>query len=134
VQKNNLSLGYSLIEIIVVISLISILGYFITLSFNVLNYEKIISKEDKINAIEQVIVSIKQRSLAKGKILTYLIEEELFQIDAFKNCKISNNEKRKVYFTPSGEISSFQFDCIIAKEHWTFYMSNSGKVGVHDKN
>ena len=87
-QKNNISLGYSLIEIIVVISLISILGYFITLSFNVLNYEKIISKEDKINAIEKVIVSIKQRSLAKGKILTYLIEEELFQIDAFKNCKI----------------------------------------------
>ena len=47
--------------------------------------------------------------------------------------QISNNEKRKVYFTPSGEISSFQFDCIISKEHWTFYMNNSGKVRVNGK-
>ena len=132
-QKNNLSLGYSLIEIIVVISLISILGYFITLSFNVLNYEKVISKEDKIISMEQGIVTIKKRSLAKGKVLTYLIEEELFQTDAFKNCKISNNEKRKVHVTPSGEVSSFQYDCIIAKKNWTFYLNSSGKVEVHDK-
>ena len=131
-QKNNLSLGYSLIEIIVVISLISILGYFISLSFNVLNNEKIISKEDKVLSMEQGITTIKKRSLAKGKILTYLIEEELFQTDAFKNCKISNNEKRKVHVTPSGETSSFQFNCIIANKNWNFYINSSGKVVVDD--
>ena len=132
-QKNNLSLGYSLIEIIVVISLISILGYFITLSFNVLNNEKQSSKEDKITSMDQAIASIKKRSLAKGKVLTFLIEEELFQLSAFENCKISNNEKRKVHVTPSGEVSSFQYDCIVAKKNWTFYMNSSGKVEIHDK-
>ena len=131
-QKNNLSLGYSLIEIIVVISLISILGYFITLSFNVLNNEKQLSKEDKITSMDQAIDSFKKRSLAKGKVLTYLIEEELFQVDAFKNCKILENEKRKVHVTPSGETSSFRFDCIIANENWNFYMNSSGKVLVDD--
>ena len=131
-QKNNLSLGYSLIEIIVVISLISILGYFITLSFNVFNNEKQLSKEDKITSMDQAIDSFKKRSLAKGKVLTYLIEEELFQIDAFKNCKILENEKRKVHVTPSGETSSFRFDCIIANENWNFYMNSSGKVVVDD--
>ncbi len=131
-QKNNLSLGYSLIEIIVVISLISILGYFITLSFNVLNNEKQLSKEDKITSMDQAIDSFKKRSLAKGKVLTYLIEEELFQVDAFKNCKILENEKRKVHVTPSGETSSFRFDCIIANENWNFYMNSSGKVVVDD--
>ena len=131
-QKNNLSLGYSLIEIIVVISLISILGYFITLSFNVLNNEKQLSKEDKITSMDQAMASFKKRSLAKGKVLTYLIEEELFQVDAFKNCKILENEKRKVHVTPSGETSSFRFDCIIANENWNFYMNSSGKVVVDD--
>ena len=131
-QKNNLSLGYSLIEIIVVISLISILGYFITLSFNVLNNEKQSSKEDKITSMDQAIASIKKRSLAKGKVLTYLIEEELFQIDAFKNCKILENKKRKVHITPSGETSSFRFNCIIANKNWNFYMNSSGKVVVDD--
>ena len=131
-QKNNLSLGYSLIEIIVVISLISILGYFITLSFNVLNNEKQLSKEDKITSMDQAIDSFKKKSLAKGKVLTYLIEEELFQVDAFKNCKILENEKRKVHVTPSGETSSFRFDCIIANENWNFYMNSSGKVVVDD--
>ena len=131
--KNKLSNGFSLIEIIVVISLISILGYFITLSFNVLNNEKQLSKEDKITSMDQAIDSFKKRSLAKGKVITYLIEEELFQVDAFKNCKISENEKRKVHVTPSGETSSFQFDCIIANENWNFYMNSSGKVAVDDE-
>ena len=82
--------------------------------------------------MDQAIDSFKKKSLAKGKVLTYLIEEELFQVDAFKNCKILENEKRKVHVTPSGETSSFRFDCIIANENWNFYMNSSGKVLVDD--
>ena len=106
--KNKLSPGYSLIEIIVVISLITILGYFISLSFNVLKNETILSKEDKINSMENEISQIKSKSLSQGKILSYSIEDELFQINAFKECSIKSNKNKKVYISSSGEVSPFQ--------------------------
>ena len=130
--KNKLSPGYSLIEIIVVISLITILGYFISLSFNVLKNETILSKEDKINSMENEISQIKIKSLSQGKILSYSIEDELFQINAFKECSIKSNKNKKVYISSSGEVSPFQFDCIIDNKIWTFYMNRLGKVEVYE--
>ncbi len=130
--KNKLSPGYSLIEIIVVISLITILGYFISLSFNVLKNETILSKEDKINSMENEISQIKSKSLSQGKILSYSIEDELFQINAFKECSIKSNKNKKVYISSSGEVSPFQFDCIIGNKMWTFYMNRLGKVEVYE--
>ena len=130
--KNKLRNGYSLIEIIVVISLISILGYFISISFNVLNNEKSLSKEEKINFIEKEISKIKKRSLSQGKVLSFLIEDELFQMEAFKNCKV-NNKIKKLLISSSGEVSPFQFDCIISKQRVIFYMNSSGKVEVYEK-
>lgn len=130
--KNKLSPGYSLIEIIVVISLITILGYFISLSFNVLKNETILSKEDKINSMENEISQIKSKSLSQGKILSYSIEDELFQINAFKECSIKSNKNKKVYISSSGEVSPFQFDCIIGNKIWTFYMNRLGKVEVYE--
>jgi len=132
VLKNKLSPGYSLIEIIVVISLITILGYFISLSFNVLKNETILSKEDKINSMENEISQIKSKSLSQGKILSYSIEDELFQINAFKECSIKSNKNKKVYISSSGEVSPFQFDCIIGNKIWTFYMNRLGKVEVYE--
>tara|TARA_B100000131_G_scaffold320280_1_gene368012 strand:+ start:1116 stop:1520 length:405 start_codon:yes stop_codon:yes gene_type:complete len=132
VLKNKLSPGYSLIEIIVVISLITILGYFISLSFNVLKNETILSKEDKINSMENEISQIKSKSLSQGKILSYSIEDELFQINAFKECSIKSNKNKKVYISSSGEVSPFQFDCIIGNKMWTFYMNRLGKVEVYE--
>ena len=130
--KNKLSPGYSLIEIIVVISLITILGYFISISFNVLKNETILSKEDKINSMENEISQIKSKSLSQGKILSYSIEDELFQINAFKECSIKSNKNKKVYISSSGEVSPFQFDCIIGNKMWTFYMNRLGKVEVYE--
>ncbi len=130
--KNKLSPGYSLIEIIVVISLITILGYFISLSFNVLKNETILSKEDKINSMENEISQIKSKSLSQGKIISYSIEDELFQINAFKECSIKSNKNKKVYISSSGEVSPFQFDCIIGNKMWTFYMNRLGKVEVYE--
>ena len=130
--KNKLSPGYSLIEIIVVISLITILGYFISLSFNVLKNETILSKEDKINSMENEISQIKSKSLSQGNILSYSIEDELFQINAFKECSIKSNKNKKVYISSSGEVSPFQFDCIIDNKIWTFYMNRLGKVEVYE--
>ena len=130
--KNKLSPGYSLIEIIVVISLITILGYFISLSFNVLKNETILSKEDKINSMENEISQIKSKSLSQGKILSYSIEDELFQINAFKECSIKSDKNKKVYISSSGEVSPFQFDCIIGNKIWTFYMNRLGKVEVYE--
>ena len=130
--KNKLSPGYSLIEIIVVISLITILGYFISLSFNVLKNETILSKEDKINSMENEISQIKSKSLSQGKIISYSIEDELFQINAFKECSIKSNKNKKVYISFSGEVSPFQFDCIIGNKIWTFYMNRLGKVEVYE--
>lgn len=130
--KNKLSPGYSLIEIIVVISLITILGYFISLSFNVLKNETILSKEDKINSMENEISQIKSKSLSQGKIISYSIEDELFQINAFKECSIKSNKNKKVYISSSGEVSPFQFDCIIGNKIWTFYMNRLGKVEVYE--
>ena len=130
--KNKLSPGYSLIEIIVVISLITILGYFISLSFNVLKNETVLSKEDKINSMENEISQIKSKSLSQGKILSYSIEDELFQINAFKECSIKSNKNKKVYISSSGEVSPFQFDCIIGNKMWTFYMNRLGKVEVYE--
>ena len=130
--KNKLSPGYSLIEIIVVISLITILGYFISLSFNVLKNETVLSKEDKINSMENEISQIKSKSLSQGKILSYSIEDELFQINAFEECSIKSNKNKKVYISSSGEVSPFQFDCIIGNKMWTFYMNRLGKVEVYE--
>ena len=130
--KNKLSPGYSLIEIIVVISLITILGYFISLSFNVLKNETILSKEDKINSMENEISQIKSKSLSQGKIISYSIEDELFQINAFKECSIKSKKNKKVYISSSGEVSPFQFDCIIGNKMWTFYMNRLGKVEVYE--
>ena len=130
--KNKLSPGYSLIEIIVVISLITILGYFISLSFNVLKNETILSKEDKINSMENEISQIKIKSLSQGKILSFSIEDELFQINAFKECSIKSNKNKKVHISSTGEVSPFQFDFIIGNKIWTFYMNRFGKVEVYE--
>ena len=98
----------------------------------VLNNEKSLSKEEKINFIEKEISKIKKRSLSQGKVLSFLIEDELFQMEAFKNCKVKNKIK-KLLISSSGEVSPFQFDCVVSDKIWSFYMDVSGKVKVYEK-
>ena len=82
--------------------------------------------------MENEISQIKSKSLSQGKILSYSIEDELFQINAFKECSIKSNKNKKVYISSSGEVSPFQFDCIIGNKMWTFYMNRLGKVEVYE--
>ena len=126
--------GFSLLELIVVISIISVLGIFVGISSNFLNLSnKDISIEKKLNSIQEEIEFLKKYSLSLNASI------ELFSADGeknskiyfdkknFNNCEKQNIKSKKIYISPSGEVTEFSLDCLIKNELVKIRINSSGK-------
>ena len=115
--------GFSLLELIVVISIISVLGIFIGISSNFLNLSNNdISIEKKLNSIQEEIEFLKKYSLSlNASIELFSADSEknskiYFDKKSFNNCAIQNTKSKKIYISPSGEVTEFSLDCLIKNE------------------
>ena len=132
--------GFSLLEIIIVVSLISILSLFIGLSSNFIN-QSIYSKsiEKKLNLIEEEISFLKKLSLSKNS----EIELNTFKNDtdtknflkktSFKNCELKDNRSKKIYIYPSGELTPFKLECLINTDSLIIDINSLGKTSLNEK-
>ena len=133
-NKKKYSSGFSLLELIVVVSIISVLGIFVGISSNFLNLSnKDISIEKKLNSIQEEIEFLKKYSLSLNASI------ELFSTDGeknskiyfdkknFNNCEIQNIKSKKIYISPTGEVTEFTLDCLIKNELVEIKINSSGR-------
>ena len=131
--------GFSLLELIVVISIISVLGIFVGISSNFLNLSNNdISIEKKLISIQEEIEFLKKYSLSLNASI------ELFSTDGeknskiyfdkknFNNCEIQNIKSKKIYISPSGEVTEFSLDCLIKNELVKIKINSSGRPALDE--
>ena len=115
--------GFSLLELIVVISIISVLGIFVGISSNFLNLSNNdISIEKKLSSIAEEIDYLKKYSLSLNVSIELFASdsERNFKVyidkNSFKNCEISDLKSKKFYIFPSGEVTEISLNCLIKNE------------------
>ena len=140
-KNKNISLtGFSLLEIIIFVSLISILSLFIGLSSNFINLSKDnIPIDKKLNLIEEEIRFLKKLSLSENS----EIELSIFKSDinsknflrktSFKNCELEVKNSKKIHIYPSGELTSFKLECLINNNSLTINVDSLGKTSLDEK-
>ena len=126
--------GFSLLELIVVISIISVLGIFVGISSNFLNLSNNdISIEKKLISIQEEIEFLKKYSLSlNASIELFSADSEknskiYFDKKSFNSCEIQNIKSKKIYISPSGEVTEFSLDCLIKNELVKIQISSSGR-------
>ena len=132
--------GFSLLEIIIVISLISILSLFIGLSSNFIALSKNnIPIYKKLNLIEEEIRFLKKLSLSENSeielsILKSDTNSKIFlRKTSFKNCELQDSNSKKIYIYPSGELTSFKLECLINNNLFTINVDTLGKTSLDEK-
>ena len=122
-NKSKYFSGFSLLELIIVISIISVVGIFVGISSNFLNLSnKDISIEKKLNSIAEEITYLKNYSLSlRTPIELFAVNNEknskiYFDKKSFENCEISDLKSKKLYISPSGEVTEFSLNCFIKNE------------------
>ena len=122
-NKSKYFSGFSLLELIIVISIISVVGIFIGISSNFLNLSnKDISIEKKLNSIAEEITYLKNYSLSlRTPIELFTLNSEknskiYLDKKSFENCEISDLKSKKLYISPSGEVTEFSLNCFIKNE------------------
>lgn len=131
--------GFSLLELIVVISIISVLGIFVGISSNFLNLSNNdISIEKKLNSIQEEIEFLKKYSLSlNASIELFSADSEknskiYFDKKSFNNCEIQNIKSKKIYISPSGEVTEFSLDCLIKNELVKIKINSSGRPALDE--
>ena len=126
--------GFSLLELIVVISIISVLGIFVGISSNFLNLSNNdISIEKKLISIQEEIEFLKKYSLSlNASIELFTADSEknskiYFDKKSFNNCEILKIKSKKIYISPSGEVTEFSLDCLIKNELVEIKINSSGR-------
>tara|TARA_B100001093_G_scaffold69793_1_gene60298 strand:+ start:878 stop:1339 length:462 start_codon:yes stop_codon:yes gene_type:complete len=127
--------GFSLLEIVVVISIITILALFLSLSTNILNFEnKIPSIQKKIYLIENEFNYLKQYSLSKKAVLKLNIHNTLkapklifVNKKSFEDCEYMDENLDSIFIYPSGKTSKLNLICNINKEKIIIKINNFGE-------
>ena len=131
--------GFSLLELIVVISIIAVLGIFVGISSNFLNLSNNdISIEKKLNSIQEEIEFLKKYSLSlNASIELFSADSEknskiYFDKKSFNNCEIQNIKSKKIYISPTGEVTEFTLDCLIKNELVEIKINSSGRPTLNE--
>ena len=136
-KKNKIfySRGFSLLEIIIVLSIISTLSFFISLSPTFFNSQnKLNSIEKKLNLIENEFEFLKQYALSESSIIViknienlFFSKNELSNKDSFKDCNYLENKIKKIYIFPSGITTKVNLICKIEKKEFIISINKYGK-------
>ena len=131
--------GFSLLELIVVISIISVLGIFVGISSNFLNLSNNdISIEKKLISIQEEIEFLKKYSLSlNASIELFSADSEknskiYFDKKSFYNCEIKKIISKKIYISPTGEVTEFSLDCLIKNELVKIKINSSGRPALDE--
>ena len=102
-NKSKYFSGFSLLELIIVISIVSVVGIFVGISSNFLNLSnKDISIEKKLNSIAEEITYLKNYSLSlRTPIELFAVNSEkkskvYINKNSFNNCEIQNIKSKKI--------------------------------------
>ena len=138
-NKSKYFSGFSLLELIVVISIISVVGIFVGISSNFLNLSnKDISIEKKLNSIAEEITYLKNYSLSlRTPIELFALNSEksskiYFDKKSFENCEISDIKSKKLYISPSGEVTEFSLNCFIKNDLVKINVNSFGRPIVDE--
>ena len=134
-KYNTYRSGFSLLEIIVVISIITTLTVFLSLSTNILDFKnKIPSIQKKIYLIENEFTYLKQYSLSTNAVLKLNINEDLkasklifVNKKSFEDCKYMDENLNSIFIYPSGKTSKLNLICNINKEKIIIKINNFGE-------
>ena len=137
-NKSKYFTGFSLLELIVVISIISVVGIFVGISLNFLNLSnKEISIEKKLNSIAEEIIYLKNYSLSLNTPIELFASNNeknskvYIDRNSFKNCEISDL-KLKIFIFPSGEVTKFSLKCLIRNELVKIYVNSFGRPALDE--
>ena len=127
--------GFSLLEIVVVITIITIMALFLSLSTNILNFEnKVTSIQKKIYLIENEFTYLKQYSLSKKSVLKLNIHNTLkasklvfVNKKSFEDCEYMDENLDSIFIYPSGKTSKLNLICNINKEKIIIKINNFGE-------
>jgi len=128
--------GFSLFEIIIVISLISVLSYFISLSpFFISKDKTVTSLDEKINLIQSEIVFLQRQALSINSYIRLNVDNQFnsMGIDAlnknsFKDCKSIDQKINYFYVLPSAKTSEILINCKIMNMNYELIIDNLGNV------
>ena len=132
--------GFSLLEIIVFISIALIIAFSLTFSFDILKNSKNLSNiNKKISLIENEIYFAKQYSLSNRSILSFNLLNNFYSNDlskldkrSFKNCYTKNKEKLTFFIYPSGITTSLNIECEIGEKTYEIFINKNGKPEIND--
>ena len=132
--------GFSLFEIVVVISLISVLSYFISLSPFFINKEKNVkSLDEKIKLIEAELAYYQRYALSINSYIKLDTNNQFnsnkvqtFNKNAFTGCHGIDKNIDYVYIFPSASTTEILINCNIMNTNYLLHIDNQGNVQINE--
>lgn len=132
--------GFSLFEIVVVISLISVLSYFISLSSFFINKEKNVkSLDEKIKLIETELDYYQRYALSINSYIKLDTNNqfnsnkvESFNKNAFIDCNGTDKNIDYFYVFPSASTTEILINCNIMNINYLLHIDNQGNVQINE--
>ena len=132
--------GFSLFEIVVVISLISVLSYFISLSPFFINAEKNIeSLEEKIQLIQTELIYFQRQALSINSYIRLDVNNQFKGIEvdtlnkvSFNDCKSVDKNNNYFYVLPSARTTEILIHCKIKDINYELLIDNQGLIKLND--
>ena len=132
--------GFSLFEIVVVISLISVLSYFISLSTFFINKEKNVkSLDEKIKLIEKELAYYQRYALSINSFIKLDTNNQFnsnkvkkLNKNALKDCNSADEKIDYIYIYPSARTTEILINCNIMNSNYLLHIDNQGNVKINE--
>ena len=132
--------GFSLFEIVVVISLISVLSYFISLSPFFINKEKNVkSLDEKIKLIEIELAYYQRYALSINSFIKLDTNNQFnsnkvkkLNKNALKDCNSADEKIDYIYIYPSARTTEILINCNIMNSNYLLHIDNQGNVKINE--
>lgn len=132
--------GFSLFEIVVVISLISVLSYFISLSPFFINKEKNVkSLDEKIKLIEKELAYYQRYALSINSFIKLDTNNQFnsnkvkkLNKNALKDCNSADEKIDYIYIYPSARTTEILINCNIMNSNYLLHIDNQGNVKINE--
>ena len=140
ISKLKPQLGFSLFEIVIVISLISVLSYFISLSPFFINKEKNVkSLDEKIELIEIELAYYQRYALSINSFIKLDTNNQFnsnivrtLNKNALRDCHSADEKIDYIYIFPSARTTEILINCKIMNSNYLLHIDNQGNVKINE--
>ena len=132
--------GFSLFEIVVVISLVSFLSYFVSLSPFFINKEKNVkSLDQKIELIEIELAYYQRYALSINSFIKLDTNNQFnskkvrtLNKNALRDCHSADEKIDYIYIFPSARTTEILINCNIMNLNYLLHIDNQGNVEINE--